>query len=174
MAMQKLNFTKNLAIAAACSRSRRSAPAASAWTAAADPDPAIPRSTPSTESKSPWPRSQSSSIPATATPCAWRKPSPKARAPSCIAIDAEGNLPAGRLGAAGKAADAIVFGSPTYMGSVSWQFKKFADASSKPWFAQEWKDKLFAGFTNSASMNGDKFSTLTYLFTLAMQHGGCG
>jgi len=63
-------------------------------------------------------------------------------------------------------------GSPTYMGSVSWQFKKFADASSKPWFAQEWKDKLFAGFTNSATMNGDKLSTLHYLFTLAMQHGG--
>ena len=31
-------------------------------------------------------------------------------------------------------ADGIIFGSPTYMGSVSWQFKKFADASSKPWF----------------------------------------
>jgi multimeric flavodoxin WrbA len=58
------------------------------------------------------------------------------------------------------------------MGSVSWQFKKFADASSKPWFGQQWKDKLFAGFTNSASMNGDKLSTLHYLFTLAMQHSG--
>jgi multimeric flavodoxin WrbA len=31
---------------------------------------------------------------------------------------------------------------------------------------------MFAGFTNSASMNGDKLSTLHYLFTLAMQHGG--
>lgn len=69
------------------------------------------------------------------------------------------------------AADAIVFGSPTYMGSVSWQFKRFADASSKPWFEQAWKDKLAAGFTNSASMNGDKLSTLHYLYTLAMQHG---
>jgi NAD(P)H dehydrogenase (quinone) len=35
-----------------------------------------------------------------------------------------------------------------------------------------WKDKLFAGFTNSASMNGDKFSSLSYMMTLAMQHGG--
>ena len=66
--------------------------------------------------------------------------------------------------------DTIVFGSPTYMGSVSWQFKKFADASNKQWFAQDWKDKLAAGFTNSASMNGDKESTLHYMFTLAMQH----
>ena len=56
------------------------------------------------------------------------------------------------------------------MGSVSWQFKKFADASSKVWFAQGWKDKVSAGFTNSAGMNGDKQGTLTTLFTLAMQH----
>ena len=88
-----------------------------------------------------------------------------------IAIDAEGNLPEGGWDAL-NAADAIIMGSPTYMGSVSWQFKKFADASSKPWFSQAWKDKIFAGFTNSASMNGDKLSTLHYLFTLAMQHSG--
>ncbi len=88
-----------------------------------------------------------------------------------IAIDAEGKLPDGAWEQLG-AADAIIFGSPTYMGGPSWQFKRFADASSKPWFGQAWKDKMFAGFTNSASMNGDKFSTLTYFFTLAMQHGG--
>jgi NAD(P)H dehydrogenase (quinone) len=41
---------------------------------------------------------------------------------------------------------------------------------SKPWFSQAWKDKIAAAFTNSASMNGDKLSTLHYLFTLAMQH----
>jgi multimeric flavodoxin WrbA len=88
---------------------------------------------------------------------------------SLLAIDAEGNLPEGGWETLG-AADAIVFGSPTYMGSVSWQFKKFADASSKPWFGQAWKNKLAAGFTNSATMNGDKHSTLHYFMTLAMQH----
>jgi multimeric flavodoxin WrbA len=87
-----------------------------------------------------------------------------------LAIDAEGNLPEGGWDQL-KAADAIIFGSPTYMGNVSWQFKKFADASSKPWFAQEWKDKLAAGFTNSAGMSGDKQGVLTTLYTLAMQHG---
>jgi multimeric flavodoxin WrbA len=86
-----------------------------------------------------------------------------------LAIDAEGNLPAGGWELL-AAADAIVFGSPTYMGNVSWQFKKFADASSKVWFAQGWKDKLAAGFTASAGMNGDKLHTLDALFTLAMQH----
>ncbi len=86
-----------------------------------------------------------------------------------LAIDAEGNLPEGGWEAL-AAAKMVVFGSPTYMGSVSWQFKKFADASSKPWYGQAWKDKLAAGFTNSATLNGDKHSTLHYLITLAMQH----
>ena len=88
---------------------------------------------------------------------------------SLLAIDAEGNLPEGGWEQL-DAADAIVFGSPTYKGSVSWQFKKFADASSKAWFTQKWKNKLAAAFTNSASMNGDKLSTLHYLFTLSQQH----
>jgi NAD(P)H dehydrogenase (quinone) len=87
-----------------------------------------------------------------------------------LAIDAEGNLPEGGWEQL-QAAKTIVFGSPTYMGSVSWQFKKFADASSKAWFTSQWKDKLAAGFTNSASMNGDKLSTLHYMFTLSQQHG---
>jgi NAD(P)H dehydrogenase (quinone) len=86
-----------------------------------------------------------------------------------IAIDPEGNLPDGAWDKL-EASDAIIMGSPTYMGSVAWQFKKFADASSKPWSKQVWKNKIAAGFTNSASMNGDKLSTLHYLFTLAMQH----
>lgn len=88
-----------------------------------------------------------------------------------VAIDAEGSLPEAAW-ASLNAADAIIMGSPTYMGSVSWQFKKFADASSKAWFTQAWKNKVFAGFTNSASLNGDKLATLHALFTLAMQHGG--
>ena len=88
-----------------------------------------------------------------------------------VAIDAEGNLPEAAW-ASLNGADAIIMGSPTYMGSVSWQFKKFADASSKAWFTQAWKNKVFAGFTNSASLNGDKLATLHALFTLAMQHGG--
>ena len=73
--------------------------------------------------------------------------------------------------AAVSAADAIIYGSPTYMGGPAWQFKKFADASSKPWFGQAWKDKVAAGFTNSATVNGDKGGTITYFVTLAMQHG---
>jgi NAD(P)H dehydrogenase (quinone) len=70
-----------------------------------------------------------------------------------------------------KSADAIIFGCPTYMGSASAPFKAFMDASSKPWFTQDWKDKIAAGFTNSGSQNGDKLSTLTQLAVFAAQHG---
>lgn len=69
------------------------------------------------------------------------------------------------------AAGAIIFGAPTYMGSVSAPFKAFMDASSKVWFAQGWKDKIAAGFTHSGSQGGDKYNSMTQLFTLAMQHG---
>lgn len=70
-----------------------------------------------------------------------------------------------------NSADAIIFGSPTYMGSVSGQFKTFMDASSKIWFEHGWKDKLAAGFTNSSSQSGDKLNTLIQLSVFAAQHG---
>lgn len=94
----------------------------------------------------------------------------KAATATLVAIDQEGNL-TDEQWATLKASDAIIFGSPTYMGSAAWQFKKFADASSKAWFNGEWRDKVAAGFTNSASPNGDKFATISNFMTLAMQHG---
>jgi multimeric flavodoxin WrbA len=69
------------------------------------------------------------------------------------------------------AADAIVFGSPTYMGSQSAAFQTFAEASAKVWSAQGWKDKVASGFTNSAGVNGDKLNTLMSFAVLAAQHG---
>jgi multimeric flavodoxin WrbA len=69
------------------------------------------------------------------------------------------------------AADAIVFGTPTYMAGPSAQFKAFMDATSGRWSEQSWKDKLAAGFTNSAGINGDKLNTLESLSLFAMQHG---
>lgn len=69
------------------------------------------------------------------------------------------------------ASDAIVFGTPTYMGGPSAQFKAFADATSERWFKRVWVNKIAAGFTVSGGPSGDKLSTLSYLFTLAMQHG---
>lgn len=88
-----------------------------------------------------------------------------------IAVDGEGNIPEAAWDSL-DAADAIILGAPTYMGSAPWQFKKFADATSKKWFTRAWQDKVFGGFTNSASLNGDKQVTLINLQTLASQHGG--
>lgn len=69
-------------------------------------------------------------------------------------------------------ADAIVFGAPTYMGGPSAQFKVFQDATSSKVFPTFlWKDKLAAGFTNSASRSGDKLATLQQLAIFAAQHG---
>ena len=85
-------------------------------------------------------------------------------------INDAGDLPGGTLEEL-DLADAIIYGSPTYMGGPAWQFKKFADSSAKAFFSRKWKDKLAAGFTNSASINGDKYSTIQYFWTLSQQHG---
>jgi NAD(P)H dehydrogenase (quinone) len=66
-------------------------------------------------------------------------------------------------------ADAIVFGTPTYMGMVSAPFKAFADATAPIWMSHAWQDKLAGGFTTSSHPSGDKIMTLHYLVTLAAQ-----
>ncbi|MGV9556142.1 flavodoxin family protein [Streptomyces sp. NPDC003401] len=67
--------------------------------------------------------------------------------------------------------DAIVFGSPTYMGTASAAFHAFAEATSARWATQAWKDKPAAGFTNSGSKSGDKLHTLQFFQILAAQLG---
>ena len=67
--------------------------------------------------------------------------------------------------------DAIIFGSPTYMGSVSAQLKAFMDATSPRYLQRKWVDKLGAAFTVSASPSGDKLNTLVTCSMFAMQHG---
>jgi NAD(P)H dehydrogenase (quinone) len=69
------------------------------------------------------------------------------------------------------AADAIILGTPTYMGGPSAAFKAFLDATSGRWAQQRWADKLAAGFTVSANPSGDKLATLQALSVAAMQHG---
>lgn len=67
-------------------------------------------------------------------------------------------------------ATAIIFGCPTFMGNVSADFKAFMDHTGGIWHRQGWRDKLAAGFTNSAGMSGDKLHTLDAIFTFACQH----
>ncbi len=68
-------------------------------------------------------------------------------------------------------ADAIILGAPTYMGSLAGPFKTFMDSTSIKWNDQKWRDKIAAGFTNSASYSGDKLCSIQQLFHLSMQHG---
>ncbi|MCT2592482.1 flavodoxin family protein [Streptomyces sp. N2-109] len=70
------------------------------------------------------------------------------------------------------AADAIVFGAPTYMGSPSAAFKSFAEETSAAMQdGMRWQDKIAAGFTNSGAMSGDKLNSLVDFALLAAQHG---
>jgi multimeric flavodoxin WrbA len=75
--------------------------------------------------------------------------------------------------AALERADAIVFGTPTYMGGPSAQFKAFEEATSKKVMGAgfKWKDKVAAGFTNSGAQAGDKLATLIQIALFAAQHG---
>src|SRR5258706_11125147 len=69
------------------------------------------------------------------------------------------------------AADAIILGCPTYMGSMSAGMKSFIEAAAKKWFTLAWKDKIAGAFTNSSSFSRDKLNTLVGLVINAMQHG---
>ena len=69
-----------------------------------------------------------------------------------------------------RAADAIVLGSPTYMGTVAAQVKAVIDALGGEWFKLSFKDKVAGGFTHSSSPSGDKVSTLEYMSLHAAQH----
>ncbi|HHV2445154.1 TPA: NADPH-dependent FMN reductase [Escherichia coli] len=74
--------------------------------------------------------------------------------------------------AQGAHADLISIDNEGNITEQEWEKLDAADASSKAWFTRKWQDKVFGGFTNSASLNGDKQVTLIYLQTLASQHGG--
>ena len=69
------------------------------------------------------------------------------------------------------AADAIVFGSATYMGSAASEMTHFMEAAVGRWFDRSWCDKIAGGFTNSSNFSGDKLMTLQELVVFAMQMG---
>lgn len=68
------------------------------------------------------------------------------------------------------AADAIIFGTATYMGNVSAVFQTFAEQTGRRCQQGTWRDKIAAGFTNSGSKSGDKLNSLVSLAVFAAQH----
>lgn len=69
------------------------------------------------------------------------------------------------------AAEAIVFGAPTYMGSTAARYDQFLEDASERWPDQLWADRIAAGFTVATYASGDKFSTLMRLAVYAAQMG---
>ena len=69
------------------------------------------------------------------------------------------------------AADAIIFGTATYMGSAACEMKHFMEAAVGRWFNRSWCDKIAGGFTNSSNFSGDKLMTMQELVVFAMQMG---
>ena len=67
-------------------------------------------------------------------------------------------------------ADAIVFGSATYMGNVSAEFQRFAEKTGRRCVNGTWRDKVAAGFTNSGAKSGDKVQSLVSIAVFAAQH----
>ncbi|MDT5013092.1 MAG: hypothetical protein QOH57_4709 [Mycobacterium sp.] len=67
-------------------------------------------------------------------------------------------------------ADAIIFGTPTYMGNVSAGFQAFAEQTGRRCMEGTWRDKVASGFTNSGAKSGDKLHTLASLSVFAAQH----
>ena len=68
-------------------------------------------------------------------------------------------------------ADAIIFGSPTFMGSLSAEMKRIFEWSSGRWAKGLWRNKIAAGFSNSGAQAGDKLHCLMSMLLFAMQHG---
>lgn len=67
--------------------------------------------------------------------------------------------------------DVIIFGSPTYFGSVSSEMKEFFDSTGNIFMNKKWKDKVAGAFTHSSSLSGDKLMTLMQMMIFAMQNG---
>ncbi len=68
--------------------------------------------------------------------------------------------------------DAIIFGTPTYIGSVAADFKLFIEQlAGEVWLERLWLNKVASGFTVSAGRSGDKLSCLQQLVTFAAQMG---
>lgn len=81
---------------------------------------------------------------------------------------ADGSIPWDTL----EASDAIIFGSPTYNGTISARLKQFMEDATKPvWTSLKWRNKIAAGFTTSGAGNGDKLNSLITLALFAAQHG---
>jgi NAD(P)H dehydrogenase (quinone) len=69
-------------------------------------------------------------------------------------------------------ADAVLFGSPTRFGNVTSQLKQFLDVLGPLWQEGKLADKVYSGFTSSATAHGGQESTLLALYNAFHHFGG--
>jgi NAD(P)H dehydrogenase (quinone) len=69
-------------------------------------------------------------------------------------------------------ADVVLFGTPTRYGNVTSQLKQFIDSLGPNWERGELADKVYAGFTSSATAHGGQETTLISLYNTIYHWGG--
>ncbi|WP_055555557.1 NAD(P)H:quinone oxidoreductase [Streptomyces sp. NBRC 110028] len=69
-------------------------------------------------------------------------------------------------------ADAVIFGSPTRFGNIASQLKQFIDTLGGLWGQGKLADKVYSGFTSSATTHGGQESTLLALYNSFHHFGG--
>jgi len=69
-------------------------------------------------------------------------------------------------------ADAVILGSPTRYGNISAQLKQFLDSLGNLWSQGLLADKVYSGFTASATNHGGQESTLLALYNTVHHFGG--
>ncbi|MGW8374489.1 NAD(P)H:quinone oxidoreductase [Streptomyces sp. ODS28] len=69
-------------------------------------------------------------------------------------------------------AEALIFGSPTRFGNVSSQLKQYIDQLGGLWAQGRMADKVYSGFTSSATLHGGQESTLLALYNTVHHFGG--
>ncbi|MFG1740290.1 NAD(P)H:quinone oxidoreductase [Micromonospora chalcea] len=69
-------------------------------------------------------------------------------------------------------ADVIIMGSPTRYGMIAAQLKQFIDTTGPLWAAGVLADKVYSGFTSTATSHGGQEATLLSLYTVFYHWGG--
>lgn len=69
-------------------------------------------------------------------------------------------------------ADAVIFGSPTRFGNIAAQLKQYIDTLGGEWAQGRLADKVYSGFTSSATAHGGQESTLLALYNTIHHFGG--
>jgi len=70
-----------------------------------------------------------------------------------------------------RAADAVIFGSPTRYGNMTAQLKQLFDSTAQLWLKGEMEGKIGAAFTSTASTHGGQETTLVTMM-IPMLHLG--